>query len=325
MTAEAGADSGTGAVQPFRAAVTGHRPGVLAKSGISAEAAGQRIAASALAAAKRRGRVLELRTGGALGIDRAAADAAIALRAAGEPVRLAVCLPFPPDVMTMRWPQADRDRLAAEIAAADSLEGPESETYTIAAYAARNRRLLAGADVLLACWSGDTDGGTADAVRAAVIERGIPARNERWGFRRISPVEAHKTGRLTRLPANAVFVFGSNTAGRHGAGAARDAARWFGAEEGVAEGRTGRSYAVPTVHWAGGRPGGCVASGDLRAAIERLVATAAAEPDTDFILTDIGAGLAGMAPDDLAAAWAGIVLPDNLLPTPAQRRLLANR
>ena len=43
-----------------------------------------------------------------------------------------------------------------------------------------------------------------------------------------------------------IFVFGSNLAGRHGAGAALYAARKYGAKYGVGVGRTGDAYALPT-------------------------------------------------------------------------------
>jgi len=53
-------------------------------------------------------------------------------------------------------------------------------------------------------------------------------------------------GRLVTLPENGVFVFGSNTEGRHGKGAALDARTYFGAEQGNANGPQGRSYAIIT-------------------------------------------------------------------------------
>jgi hypothetical protein len=43
-----------------------------------------------------------------------------------------------------------------------------------------------------------------------------------------------------------IFVFGSNLAGRHGRGAARDALRHYGAIYGQGVGRQGNSYAIPT-------------------------------------------------------------------------------
>ena len=45
---------------------------------------------------------------------------------------------------------------------------------------------------------------------------------------------------------NWIFVFGSNLASHHGAGAALKAARFYGAKRGVAEGLEGKSYALPT-------------------------------------------------------------------------------
>jgi hypothetical protein len=43
-----------------------------------------------------------------------------------------------------------------------------------------------------------------------------------------------------------IFVFGSNTGGIHGAGAALKARISFGAKIGVSEGMTGEAYAIPT-------------------------------------------------------------------------------
>jgi hypothetical protein len=312
----------------YRVAVTGHRPGHLREHGVDAAAAGARMVDAALAAAGRRRLPLEVRAGGALGIDRAVADAARARRDAGAPLHLVVAIPFPPEIMGAKWPPAEQARLVAELAAADAVIGPLSADYAVWAYAERNRALLDGADVLLACWTGDITGGTADAIRAAVLERGIPARNEREGFARISPVEIVRGGRLTKLPPNARFVFGSNTAGRHGAGAAKDAAAHFGAVEGVGEGLTGQAYALPTVAYDGrgafattSRP---VSAEAFRAALGRLADEAHANPEIDYILTDVGTGLAGLDPETIRHAWHDlVVVPPNLVLTPAQRR--ANR
>ena len=79
-------------MEPFRVAITGHRPGHLAEHGIDPVRAGERIVEAALSAAARRGRSLELRVGGALGIDRAVADAARAWRTSGVPLALVVAI-----------------------------------------------------------------------------------------------------------------------------------------------------------------------------------------------------------------------------------------
>lgn len=309
----------------FRVAVTGHRPGHLRDHGIDAVLAGGRMVDAALAAAGRRGVALEIRAGGALGIDRAVADAALAWRASGAPVRLVVAIPFPPEIMGAKWPPTEQARLEAELAAADEVVGPLSPDYAVWAYAERNRALLDGADVLLACWTGDITGGTADAIRAALIERGLPARNEQTGFARISPVEIVRGGRLRKLPANARFVFGSNTAGRHGAGAAKDAVTYFGALERIGEGEVGQSYALPTVDYDGRGDFAAVSRPVSAEAFTRSLATlvewALDHPTTDYIMTDVGTGLAGLAPETIVEAWRALGdLPPNLVLTPAQRR-----
>ena len=48
------------------------------------------------------------------------------------------------------------------------------------------------------------------------------------------------------LKENEIFVFGSNTEGRHGKGAALQAKKNFGAINGQARGRQGQSYAIVT-------------------------------------------------------------------------------
>jgi len=54
------------------------------------------------------------------------------------------------------------------------------------------------------------------------------------------------TGLLTYLDENSIFVFGSNTQGRHGKGSALTAKIYFGAIYGKARGRQGQSYAIVT-------------------------------------------------------------------------------
>jgi Na+-driven multidrug efflux pump len=58
-------------------------------------------------------------------------------------------------------------------------------------------------------------------------------------------MQFHIDGTLPQQKST-IFVFGSNLAGRHGAGAALVAAQKFGAKYGIAYGRTGRCYAIPT-------------------------------------------------------------------------------
>lgn len=59
-------------------------------------------------------------------------------------------------------------------------------------------------------------------------------------------IENTYSGLITELKDNQYFVFGSNTQGRHGKGAALIAREKFGAIYGQAKGFQGRSYAIIT-------------------------------------------------------------------------------
>ncbi len=124
------------------------------------------------------------------------------------------------------------------------------------------------------------------------------------------------SGRLTHLPPGHVFVFGSNRRGVHGAGAARDAQAFFGAEPGVGEGLQGQSYALPTKD-ARIRT---LSIPDIRAHVDRFLAFAASRPDLTFVLTPVGCGLAGHHPADIAPLFA--VAPPNVRIPPEFARYL---
>lgn len=96
---------------------------------------------------------------------------------------------------------------------------------------------------------------------------------------------------ITKLKPNQIFIFGSNMAGRHGAGAAAQARRDFGAEYGVGEGLTGQCYAFPTLTENFQR----VSNTQLKASRLMLYKTAEAHPDKEFLLTKVGCGLAGFS------------------------------
>jgi hypothetical protein len=105
-----------------------------------------------------------------------------------------------------------------------------------------------------------------------------------------------------------IFVFGSNLAGRHGAGAALYAHKHRGAACGVGEGLTGQSYALPTVD-ADIRP---LPFADVDAAIGRFCAFAGSRHDLDFELTPVGCGLAGHRFADVWASLRRHGLPRNV-------------
>ena len=91
-------------------------------------------------------------------------------------------------------------------------------------------------------------------------------------------------------PMEAVFVFGSNLAGRHGAGAALHAAKAWGAQAGIGEGPTGNAYALPTK----GHRLEVLELKEVKAGYQRFVKYAESRKGKElFLLTPFGTGLAG--------------------------------
>lgn len=97
-----------------------------------------------------------------------------------------------------------------------------------------------------------------------------------------------------------VFVFGSNRAGVHGGGAARDAWKNYGAKWGHGEGLSGRSYGIPTKddHIESLR------LEDVASHVENFIEFALARPETRFAVTRIGCGLAGYQDGQIAPLFA---------------------
>ena len=106
-----------------------------------------------------------------------------------------------------------------------------------------------------------------------------------------------------------IFVFGSNRAGVHGAGAALDARRFYGAEHGIGEGMTGCCYALPTRN----TPRSSMALAEVAEAVSRFLDFARKHEELSFRLTRVGCGLAGFRDEDIAPlffpASPNVVLP----------------
>ena len=101
---------------------------------------------------------------------------------------------------------------------------------------------------------------------------------------------------ITILADNEIFVFGSNESGRHGKGAAKTAMKW-GAKYGQSEGLQGKTYAIPTVNAS--------ISNNLRIEkikgyVDKFIIIVKSRPDLHFLVTEIGCGLAGMSPKQIA-------------------------
>lgn len=96
---------------------------------------------------------------------------------------------------------------------------------------------------------------------------------------------------------NGVFVFGSNTAGVHGSGAAKFAKLWFGAKQGVGEGLVENSYAFPTLNADshGGLKLVKRSIAEISTSVSTFEACVQQHPELTFWLTKVGCGLAGYA------------------------------
>ena len=93
-----------------------------------------------------------------------------------------------------------------------------------------------------------------------------------------------------------IFVFGSNLAGRHGAGAAKSAVQQYGAIYGQGIGLQGSSYAIPTK----GHTIETLPLSEIKIHVDVFIEFATNHPLLFFRLTPIGCGLAGYVPKDIA-------------------------
>tara|TARA_Y100000593_G_scaffold42861_1_gene82052 strand:- start:24598 stop:25053 length:456 start_codon:yes stop_codon:yes gene_type:complete len=101
---------------------------------------------------------------------------------------------------------------------------------------------------------------------------------------------------ISDLEENQVFVFGSNLAGRHGAGAALLATKTFGAKYGVGEGMTGKCYAFPTKD----ENIKTRSLYEIGESFNKFFHCVSDEPRLDFLLTKVGCGLAGYSTREMA-------------------------
>lgn len=141
----------------------------------------------------------------------------------------------------------------------------------------------------------------ADVARAFFRIR-IHRRN--YDHRMNTPPDIHN------LMPNQIFVFGSNTNGVHGKGAARTAADLFGAVRGIGEGRTGQCYAIPTrrmlPHQFGQRgfKFETLSLEDIGHHVGRFLAYTRDHPELQFLVTLIGCGYAGYRPEQIKPMFA---------------------
>lgn len=108
-----------------------------------------------------------------------------------------------------------------------------------------------------------------------------------------------------------IFVFGSNTEGIHGAGAAAHAVKEYGAIFGQAEGLQGHAYGIVTKDLDKGTRS--VPLYYIAEQAQRFIKFANEHPEYEFILTSVGTGLAGFRHDEIAPMFFECREMDNVL------------
>lgn len=114
--------------------------------------------------------------------------------------------------------------------------------------------------------------------------------------------------RITELKENEIFVFGSNEAGIHGAGAAYTAKEIFGAVQGIGVGLQGKTYAIPTKN----KDIKTLNILEIRKYILEFIEHAKNNPDNIYLVTEIGCGLAGYKPYQIAPFFQGAIELENI-------------
>ena len=105
---------------------------------------------------------------------------------------------------------------------------------------------------------------------------------------------------ITSLDDDEIFVFGSNLAGNHAGGAARTALKW-GAIMGQGAGLQGKTYAIPTMFKT---------SEEIEPYVKTFIEYAKRHPEKQFLVTEIGCGIAGFIPEQIAPLFTSVFLED---------------
>lgn len=134
-------------------------------------------------------------------------------------------------------------------------------------------------------------------------------------------ITLHRTtpSHITELERNEIFVFGSNLSGRHGAGAALLAYKKFGATYGKGCGLFSKSFAIPTKDKKlKARPLFAIGVD-----VGLFIKFAELHTHLTFLVTEIGCGLAGYSPKEIAPLFKKATLVPNIhLPESFWRELL---
>ena len=116
-----------------------------------------------------------------------------------------------------------------------------------------------------------------------------------------------ENGFIAELDKGEIFVFGSNGYGAHGAGAAAVAVAKFGAVMGQVEGLQGQSYAINIMD----------GMDVMKGQVARFIEFAREHQELKFLVTEIGCGIAGYTPEEVAPLFTdvpeNVVLPESFV------------
>ena len=113
---------------------------------------------------------------------------------------------------------------------------------------------------------------------------------------------------IKTISENEVFVFGSNLSGRHGKGAAKTALGW-GAKYGQASGIQGKTYGIPTKDASIRRT---LSIEEIKPFVDDFIEWAKYHSGNIFYVTEIGCGLAGLKPKEVAPLFKEAVNVGNI-------------
>lgn len=118
---------------------------------------------------------------------------------------------------------------------------------------------------------------------------------------------------IEKLSENQIFVFGSNKNGHHLGGAARQAFQEFGATWGKGFGFQGNCFAIPTLDENMNK----VELGELQMHIHKFLILASQNLNLEFLVTEIGTGIAGFKHSEVGPMFKGytenVILPQKFL------------
>ena len=121
-------------------------------------------------------------------------------------------------------------------------------------------------------------------------------------------------GFITSLPNNGIFVFGSNTQGRHGRGSALIAKKNFNAIYGQSKGLQGKSFAIVTKDLTKlNHPS--IDKIEIKVQISNLYYYAILHPELDFYIAYSGNGnnLNGYSNEELSKMFNYVKIPENIV------------